>query len=68
LIKKNPSIANEITCKRNLSTIITNGTAVLGFGDIGPTAGLPVMEGKSVLFKLLGGVDLVPICVEEKDT
>ena len=66
-IKKDPALAWEITCKRNLCSIITNGTAILGFGDIGPAAGLPVMEGKSCLFKLLGGVDLVPICIEEKD-
>ena len=66
-IKKDPSLAWELTCKRNLCSIITNGTAILGFGDIGNSAGLPVMEGKSCLFKLLGGVDLVPICIDEKD-
>ena len=46
---------------------MTNGTAILGLGDIGPAAGLPVMEGKSVLFKSLAGVDVVPICIKEKD-
>ena len=65
-IAKNPDIATKITCKRNFSAIITNGTAVLGFGDIGTLAGLPVMEGKSCLFKQLGGVDLVPLCINEK--
>eukprot|EP00827_Trimyema_finlayi_P001734 TRINITY_DN1754_c0_g1_i7.p1 TRINITY_DN1754_c0_g1~~TRINITY_DN1754_c0_g1_i7.p1 ORF type:complete len:502 (-),score=239.11 TRINITY_DN1754_c0_g1_i7:51-1511(-) len=66
-LKKDPELAHEITCKRNLSTIITNGTAVLGFGHIGALEGLPVMEGKGCLFKKFGGVDLVPICVEELD-
>ena len=45
LIKQNPNIANDITCKRNLCSIISNGTAILGFGDMGPLASLPVMEG-----------------------
>ena len=67
VIKTLPSIATKITCKRNFSAIITNGTAVLGFGNIGSLAGLPVMEGKSCLFKQLGGVDLVPICILEKN-
>lgn len=66
VIAKYPEIATKITCKRNFSAIITNGTAVLGFGDIGTQAGLPVMEGKSCLFKQLGGVDLVPLCINEK--
>lgn len=65
-IAKQPEVATKITCKRNFSAIITNGTAVLGFGDIGTQAGLPVMEGKSCLFKQLGGVDLVPLCINEK--
>ena len=65
VIKEFPNIATKITCKRNFSAIITNGTAVLGFGNIGTLAGLPVMEGKSCLFKQLGGVDLVPICILE---
>lgn len=64
-IALNPDIATKITCKRNFSAIITNGTAVLGLGNIGTLAGLPVMEGKSCLFKQLGGVDLVPICINE---
>lgn len=66
-IIENPEIATKITCKRNFSAIITNGTAVLGFGNIGSLAGLPVMEGKSCLFKQLGGVDLVPLCILEKN-
>ncbi len=49
LIKSNPDIANDITCKRNLCSIISNGTAILGFGDLGPLASLPVMEGKIFL-------------------
>ena len=65
-IAENPEIATKITCKRNFSAIITNGTAVLGLGNIGTMAGLPVMEGKSCLFKQLGGVDLVPLCINEK--
>jgi malate dehydrogenase (oxaloacetate-decarboxylating) len=47
--------------------IVTDGTAVLGLGDIGPEAGLPVMEGKAVLFKEFGGVDAYPICIDSKD-
>jgi len=62
-----PAFAYDSTCKGNLCAIISNGTAVLGFGDIGAEAGLPVMEGKSVLFKQLAGVDVMPICIREKD-
>ena len=62
-ILQNPSLVRELTFKGNWAAIITNGTAVLGFGDIGAGAGLPVMEGKSCIFKQLGGVDLVPICI-----
>lgn len=65
IIRENPDMATKITCKKNFSAIITNGTAVLGYGNIGSLAGLPVMEGKSCLFKQLGGVDLVPICILE---
>lgn len=67
MLLKDKHLAHEITCKRNLCAIVTNGTAILGLGDIGPLAGLPVMEGKSCLFKGLGGIDLIPICVNEKD-
>ena len=47
--------------------VVTDGTAVLGLGDIGPEAGMPVMEGKCVLFKAFGGVDAIPLCVRSKD-
>jgi len=67
IIKKNPDEAFNLTCKSNLGAIITNGTAILGLGDIGAVAGQPVMEGKSVLFKLYGGTDIIPICIQEKD-
>lgn len=67
IIRKNPAEAFRLTCKSNLGAIITNGTAVLGLGDIGALAGQPVMEGKSVLFKLYGGTDIIPICIQEKN-
>lgn len=66
-IIQKPSIIRELSFKSNWAAIITNGTAVLGFGDIGAAAALPVMEGKSCIFKQLGGVDVVPICIQEKD-
>ncbi len=58
----------ELTRRNNLVAVITDGTAVLGLGDIGPAAGMPVMEGKCALFKEFGGVDAFPICVDTKDT
>ena len=58
----------ELTRRNNLVAVITDGTAVLGLGDIGPVAGMPVMEGKCALFKEFGGVDAFPICVDTKDT
>jgi malic enzyme len=64
-LQSHPEDASKLTCKRNLGAIITNGTAILGLGSIGALAGLPVMEGKSVLFKLYGGTDIVPFCVDE---
>ena len=67
ILLKYPEEAFKITCKSNLGAIITNGTAILGFGDIGTLAGLPVMEGKSVLFKLFGGIDITPLCINCKD-
>lgn len=67
LIVENPKVAKELTCHSNIGAIITNGTAILGLGDIGALAGCPVMEGKSVLFKLYGGVDIVPFCIQEKN-
>ena len=66
-IQKDESLAYEYTRKGNLVAVITNGTAVLGLGDIGPAAGMPVMEGKCVLFKEFAGVDAFPICVDSKD-
>ncbi|MGI9540036.1 MAG: NAD-dependent malic enzyme [Miltoncostaeaceae bacterium] len=59
--------AFELTLKRNMVAVVTNGTAVLGLGDIGAAAGMPVMEGKSMLFKEFGGVDSYPICIDSKD-
>ena len=57
----------EHTNKANSIVVVSDGTRVLGLGDIGPEAGLPVMEGKALLFKYLGGVDAVPICLGTKD-
>ncbi|MEK9664074.1 MAG: NADP-dependent malic enzyme [Candidatus Nanopelagicales bacterium] len=61
------NLAREYTWKANTVLIVTDGTAVLGLGDIGPEAALPVMEGKALLFKEFGGVDAVPICLDTKD-
>ena len=66
-IKENPEDVYKYTFKGNMVAVVSNGTAVLGLGDIGPEAGLPVMEGKAVLFKEFGGVDAFPICVDTKD-
>ncbi|HEV8595093.1 MAG TPA: NADP-dependent malic enzyme [Thermoplasmata archaeon] len=66
-IAKRPEAVYEMTNKWNNVAIVTDGTRVLGLGDIGPEAGLPVMEGKSLLFKFLGGVDAFPICLKTKD-
>ena len=66
-IAKNPELVYTMTNKWNNVAIVTDGTRVLGLGDIGPEAGLPVMEGKSLLFKYLGGVDAFPICLKTKD-
>ncbi len=66
-INKNPETIYDYTSKGNWVAIVTNGTAVLGLGDIGAGAGLPVMEGKAVLFKAFGGVDAFPICLDTKD-
>jgi malate dehydrogenase (oxaloacetate-decarboxylating) len=62
-----PALADVYTGRANLVAIVTDGTAVLGLGDIGPAAALPVMEGKAVLFKHFGGVDAVPICLATTD-
>lgn len=66
-IVENPEDVYKYTCKGRMVAVVSNGTAVLGLGDIGAAAGLPVMEGKAVLFKEFGGVDAFPICVDEKD-
>jgi malate dehydrogenase (oxaloacetate-decarboxylating) len=63
-IAEHPELAGEYTWKANTVAVVTDGTAVLGLGDIGPLAALPVMEGKAVLFKQFGGVDAVPICLD----
>lgn len=66
-IEKNPLDAYEYTAKGNLVAVISNGTAVLGLGDIGPLAGKPVMEGKGLLFKIFAGIDVFDIEVDEKN-
>lgn len=66
-IQKDIDKSYELTRRHNLVAVITDGSAVLGLGDIGPEAGMPVMEGKCVLFKTFGGVDAFPLCVKTKD-
>lgn len=68
VIKDLPEEVYNLTGKSNTVAVITDGTAVLGLGDIGPQAGLPVMEGKAILFKALGDVDAIPILLDTKDT
>ena len=67
-IAKDPTRASELTIKKNMVAIVTDGSAVLGLGNIGPHAALPVMEGKAILFKEYAGVDAFPICLETQDT
>ncbi len=66
-IQKHPEKSYELTRRHNLVAVITDGTAILGLGDIGPEAGMPVMEGKCALFKAFADVDAFPICVKSKD-
>lgn len=66
-INKDPEKAYEMTNKGNFVAVVSDGTRVLGLGDIGPEAAMPVMEGKALLYKYLGGVDAFPICLREKD-
>lgn len=66
-IRDNKADVYKYTCKGNMVAVISDGTAVLGLGDIGPEAAIPVMEGKSILFKEFGGVDAFPICLDTKD-
>jgi len=66
-IAEEPALVHELTWKASSVAVVTDGTAVLGLGDIGPAAALPVMEGKALLFKQFGGVDAVPICLDTTD-
>lgn len=67
VIKTNKDLSFEYTCRGNMVAICSDGTRVLGLGNIGPEAAMPVMEGKAVLFKNFGDVDAVPVCIDEKD-
>ena len=66
-IQKDVDKSYELTRRWNLCLVVTDGSAVLGLGDIGPEAGMPVMEGKCVLFKEFGGVDAFPLCIKSHD-
>lgn len=66
-IVKDKDLSFDLTCRGNMIAVVSDGTRVLGLGDIGPEAAMPVMEGKSVLFRVFGGVNAVPICLDTKD-
>ena len=66
-IQKDPAKSYELTRRHNLCLVVTDGSAVLGLGNIGPEAGMPVMEGKCILFKAFGGVDAFPLCIKSQD-
>lgn len=66
-IRKDPEKSYELTRRHNMCLVVTDGSAVLGLGNIGPEAGMPVMEGKCVLFKAFGGVDAFPMCIKSQD-
>ena len=66
-IQKDVNLSYELTRRHNMCLVVTDGSAVLGLGDIGPEAAMPVMEGKCVLFKAFGGVDAFPLCIKSKD-
>ena len=67
-IAQNPADARRLTIKRNTVAVVTDGSAVLGLGNIGPAAALPVMEGKAALFKRFAGVDAWPVCLDTQDS
>ncbi|HHU12030.1 MAG TPA: NADP-dependent malic enzyme, partial [Clostridiaceae bacterium] len=66
-IQKDVDLSYELTRRWNMCLVVTDGSAVLGLGDIGPEAGMPVMEGKCVLFKEFGGMDAFPLCIKSQD-
>lgn len=68
VIAENPEAAYKYTIKSNTVAVVSDGSAVLGLGNIGPLAAMPVMEGKAVLFKEFGGINAIPICLDTQDT